>query len=363
MRNRSVFVILGVVSCLFLVSHERVFAQESAEGKAPVPFAVRAIDEAAVSSKLDYRVHVRPVRVDSTDHFSPLASGSANLKAAFQSAANGKTANSEPATALVASTTPSVPPPGFYPADLSYMGGPVVVTAETHNLYVDCAAKCWASPEKFQNHLYQSNFIHVADQYVGSTANNRYTLGTSGVVTYPIITTLSDNDILQIVHASAGALGTGYNHIYNVFLPKGVDECFVGTTQCYSPDNPSTFAFCAYHGSVTFSDIGHVLFTVEPFQDVQGCGIVQPSPNGPLVDATSSVLGHETFETITDPDPPTGWIAVNSGGVFGEEIGDLCPGVSLTQPLFEDPISTLNGKNYEVQPMYSNKYHACAFAP
>jgi hypothetical protein len=73
-------------------------------------------------------------------------------------------------------------------------------------------------------------------------------------------------------------------------------------------------------------------------------------------------LGHETFETITDPDG-TAWIAVTSLGMFGEEIGDLCPGVSLTQPYFEDPISVINGKKYEVQPMYSNKYHACSYAP
>jgi hypothetical protein len=77
------------------------------------------------------------------------------------------------------------------------------------------------------------------------------------MISYPILTTLSDNDILQIVHTAASTLGAGYHHIYHVFLPKGVDECFVGTTQCYSPDNPSTFVFCAYHGSVTYSDIGH----------------------------------------------------------------------------------------------------------
>lgn len=90
--------------------------------------------------------------------------------------------------------------------------------------------------------------------------------------------------------------------------------------------------------------------------------MLQPDQNGALVDSTSSVLGHETFETITDPDG-TAWIAVTSNAVFGEEIGDLCPGVSLTQPYFEDPVSVINGKKYEVQPMYSNKYHACSFAP
>ncbi|MFZ0201952.1 MAG: hypothetical protein WB523_02175 [Candidatus Sulfotelmatobacter sp.] len=198
---------------------------------------------------------------------------------------------------------------------------------------------------------------------MGLTTDNRYTVGTAGVISYPILTALSDNDVLQIVHSAASVLGTGYTHIYHIFLPKGVDECFVGSGECYSPDNLSTFFFCAYHSSVTFSDIGHVLFTVEPYQNVPGCSMLQPSPNGALVDSTSSVLGHETFETITDPDPPTGWIAVNSNGVYGEEIGDLCPGIDLTGPYFKDPVSVLNGDKYEIQPMYSNTYHACSFAP
>ena len=215
----------------------------------------------------------------------------------------------------------------------------------------------------FLNDLFASKFIHVSDQYVGSTANDRYEVGVGATIPYAILTTLSDNDILQIVHTAATAIGTGYNHIFNIFLPQGVDLCFVGTTECYSPDNPSTFAFCAYHGSVTFNDVGHVLFTAMPYQDVAGCAMLQPSPNGGVVDSTSSVLGHEVFETITDPDPPTGWIAVNSNGVFGEEIGDLCPGVDVTAPYFEDPVTSINGHKYEVQPQYSNTYHACSYAP
>jgi hypothetical protein len=366
MKNYGAVVTLCVVSCLFVASHEKAVAQENTAEKPPVNLVVHSEDEAAVSNKSDYRVHIRPVKNDNKDQYSPLASGSASLGAAVQNAVNNtgkaQTPDSETAKATTDPSIPEVPAPGFYPADLSNLGGAVVVTAETHNLYVDCAASCWGTPTTFQNNLYKSSFIHVSDQYIGSTANNRYSVGTGGVISYSILATLSDNDMLQIVHAAASVLGTGYHHIYNIFLPQGVDECFAGTTECYSPDNPATFVFCAYHASVTFSDIGHVLFTVEPYQNVPGCGMLQPSPNGALVDSTSSVLGHETFETITDPDG-TAWIAVTSLGVFGEEIGDLCPGVSLTQPYFEDPVSVINGKKYEVQPMYSNKYHACSFAP
>jgi hypothetical protein len=352
-------VLLVVCSVLLTQADLRAQTEQNAAQSPAMRLEVRFPDQAAASSKAEYRVHVRPAKGQGTGHYSPLAATAPGSE--VQTPSKIQAATPEPLA--VASTVPEVPAPGFYPADLSYFGGPLVKSAQSHPVYVDCPETCWGNPVNFLNHLFKGTFIHVADQYVGSTANGRYTVGTAGVVTYPILTTLSDNDILQIVHTAASALGSGYDHIYHVFLPKGVDLCFVGTTACYSPDNAATFAFCAYHGSVTFSDIGHVLFTAEPYQNVPGCAIVQPSPNGALVDSTSSVLGHETFETITDPDPPTGWVAVNSGGVFGEEIGDLCPGVDLTGPFFQDPVSSIFGKKYEVQPEYSNRYHACAFVP
>jgi hypothetical protein len=363
MKVLQVIRIVVLIVSSVLLTHGNLCAQEeqSAAKSPTMPLEVRFADQAAASSKAEYRVHIRLVKTEGMSRYSPLAATAASPEV-VHAPPKIPVASSEP-VAAVDPSVPEVPAPGFYPADLSHLGGPVVRSAQSHPVYVDCPETCWGNPVNFLNHLFKSTFIHVADQYVGSTANGRYTVGTAGVVSYPILTTLSDNDILQIVHTAASALGTGYDHIYHIFLPKGVDLCFVGTTTCYSPDNPSTFAFCAYHGSVTFNDIGHVLFTAEPYQNVSGCSILQPSPNGALVDSTSSVLGHETFETITDPDPPTGWVAVTSNGVFGEEIGDLCPGVDLTAPFFEDPISSIFGKNYEVQPEYSNRYHACSFAP
>ena len=71
------------------------------------------------------------------------------------------------------------------------------------------------------------------------------------------------------------------------------DTCFDLTSVCYSPDNPPSFAFCGYHGSVTYSDIGHVLLSVEPFQNVDGCSVTTPTPNGALVDSTANVLSIE----------------------------------------------------------------------
>lgn len=124
-----------------------------------------------------------------------------------------------------------------------------------------------------------------------------------------------------------------------MFLPKGVDVCAITSGfgySCFSPDNVATWVFCAYHGSYTFSDIGNVFYTVEPYGDVFGvingapnyaCDVGQqnpalntaPTPNGVLVDSMSNMLSHETFETITDPGPAfTGWWSFNSPSLLSK---------------------------------------------
>ena len=166
-----------------------------------------------------------------------------------------------------------------YEGDLTYQGGPVVESAQSHPVYLlpggTCPISvCWGDPAGFLKSLANSQFIHLADQYIGLWWSWRYTLGVSleGSYTPPAVP-LTDADIEAVVHSAAVATGlTGYNHIYHVFLPPGQDECFDSTfSVCYSPDNPSTFYFGAYHGSVDFTDVGHVLYTVEPFQNVPGC--------------------------------------------------------------------------------------------
>jgi hypothetical protein len=259
---------------------------------------------------------------------------------------------------------PAIPQPGYYPGDLGNPSpaGPTVVTAQSHGLYVNATPGTWGNPASFLSDLGKSDFIDVTDDYVGSFANNRYTVGTGALITYtgaPHI--LYDANILAIVHAGAALLGTGYHHIYHVYLPPNQDICFgapplTPSTQCYSPDLMNNWVFCAYHGSVTFPDIGHVLFTVEPYQNVLGCAVAQPSPNGPVVDSTADVLSHELFETITDPDGTAWWNKV-SLDLFGAEIGDECQNAT-----FSYGSVFLNSKRYEVQPEYSNLQHGCVFS-
>ena len=341
MKQLRIVTFLAPMACGLLLPPQRATGQGN-----PVPIQVSPTDESAPYDRSSFGVHARgPARSQTHPTWSHPSGPSAISVAAMPSIA-------------------VVPPPGFYPADVSSpTNGPTVLTAESHPLYVDCPDSCWGSPATFLSNLDQSTFIHVVDQYVGSATNNRYTLGKAGSVDYPK-KTLYDADILAIVHAGGKAFGTGYNHIYHVFLPRGVDACLTGTNQCYSPDNPATFFFCAYHASVTFTDIGHTLFTVEPYQDVLGCSVAPGSPNGALVDSTADVLSHELFETISDPDG-TAWYQDSSVLFGGAEIGDICQAAVVigADVYFSYGVVTLHGHSYEVQPEYSNAYHACAYVP
>jgi hypothetical protein len=259
-----------------------------------------------------------------------------------------------------------------YEGDVTYQGGALVDSAEFHALYMlpngDCIISvCWGDPEGFLGDLGKSNFIHLADQYVGLNASNRYTVGFRAKVTYtPPKAPLTDADIEEVVHLVASATGaTGYGHIYHVFLPPGQDVCFTSAeTDCYSPDIPSAFDFCGYHSSVTFTDIGHVLYTVQPYQNVGGCQVKPGSPNGPLIDSTDNVLNHESFETITDPDI-TAWINSTSIAMYGDEVADECEFVTFVGETgyFDPPSFAIYAHKYAVQSIYSNSVHACGTAP
>jgi hypothetical protein len=288
-------------------------------------------------------------------------SGSINVAVTDLDAAAAANTSSYNYHILEVLTSQSRPEPMsvIYPADLKFHGGHVLKTVVSHNIYLNAASTAWGDPGGFLNSLNASTFIHVVDQYVATTANGRYKTGTNVQITKSYsVKNVPLSDIFTFIHAAAKALGSGYGNIYHVFIPSGYVTC-TSSGVCYSPNNPATFAFCAYHASVTFSDaVGHVLFSVEPYQNVPGCRTSdtlapvgpQPPPNGQLKDSTDSTLSHEYFESITDPDPASGWS--NSNPAYPSEIGDLC----RFNPYV---IISLSGHNYEIQREYSNAVHGC----
>ncbi len=241
--------------------------------------------------------------------------------------------------------------------DLSNNGGPVVTGAKVYNILVNYADEStWGGQiSRFQNDLFGSGnggMINILDQYIGQSATGAFSYAGDVQVTYDTSQQLGDQDIYNIVYQVAQQYGTGYNNIYNVFFDGSVQQCSQSAGGCYGQQ------YCAYHGNTDYSDIGHALYTVEPYQNIQGCQIsdTSGSPNGVLADSTASTLSHETFETITDPDVPNNvaWYNQNAG-----EIGDICApanGISTG-------VVSLSGENWEIQPEYDNNVHDCSYSP
>jgi hypothetical protein len=354
----------GALICAFALSPTR--AQDAPQDESKIT-PTTADQTAADQATIVYR-HARPANTPAGSKFKQQ-----DLIARHRS-------SSAPATA---SSTTDNNDQLRYPADLTYFGGPVIDAAESHAIYLlpkngSCnkISPCWGNPERFLNDMSGSDFVHLIDQYIGVAAGHRYTVGAHASVTYtptPKTKPLTDANIAAIVHAVALKTAlSGYGHIYHVFLPPGQDVCLPSSPSdpddavCYSPDVPTNFAFCAYHNSATFQDsVGHVLYTVEPFQHVSGCSVRPGTPNGQLADSTYNSLSHETIEAITDPDG-SAWFNFTDVGLAGEEIGDECAFFVFTNTgmVFYDPSLVMLGSHkYAIQPEYSNSEHACASAP
>jgi serine protease len=122
-----------------------------------------------------------------------------------------------------------------------------------------------------------------------------------------------------------------------------------------TPNGHSTSGFgtqwCAYH-SDTFQGSNLVSYTNLPYMPNAGssCGaniITPPTDETSEDEGMTIVEGHEYGESITDPNPPSGWYN-NSAG----EIGDAC----AWQNIENDPFGK---KSYTSQPMYSNASESC----
>ena len=256
------------------------------------------------------------------------------------------------------------------PGDLTYQGGAVIPYAKQHSIYlfpngsVCTSPACWGNISQFLGDLNHSAFMHVTDQYVGTDDGHRYpVVGPIISLHYPLPPNpLVDADMAALAHAAARFLGvSGYGHIFHIFLAPEQNECFDTTyTIC------SSNYFCAYHSSAFFKDIGEVVYTVEPNKvGVFGCNVPVGSPNG-AYDDEYTVLSHELFETITDPDGQSWWNASNFP-LFGNEIGDECMFLDFDASgnylSGAEPVVTLSGHPYQIQTEYNNAAYACTNRP
>ncbi|KAA6465209.1 hypothetical protein DYQ86_04490 [Acidobacteria bacterium AB60] len=303
-----------------------------------------------------------PLQVQPADQVDPVST-------AFQATgpldARG---NSIVATSLkpgAAGTNQGGQPHGFFPSDLSHSpSGATVNRAQLHVIYINQPPSHFGNVAQFLSDLGQSDYMHIVDQYVGAHDPGRYTVGTSfqATVTLPPGAPLRLAGILQIVHAAASITGSGYGHIYQLMLPKGMDTC--APWGCYQPDR-GAIDYCGYHEAVTYNDaVGHVIFTVQPYSAIHGCE--QPpygTANNQVTDSENANLAHETLETITDPDVNS-WYVATLDILYGQEAADLCHQSALYPDGYyygQAKNIQLNGNWYTVPGMYSNRDHACVF--
>jgi serine protease len=111
-----------------------------------------------------------------------------------------------------------------------------------------------------------------------------------------------------------------------------------------SPDGFPNSGFCAWHdydGSVPYTNMPYVL------DAGSGCGANSVQSQ---LDGFSIVEGHEYAETLTDPQPSSGWVDPS-----GQENGDLCAWQNL------GTISLPTG-TFAMQPTWSNAAGGCAMS-
>jgi hypothetical protein len=237
---------------------------------------------------------------------------------------------------------------------LSYGGGPVLVTPKVYLIF--WGYKTYGDPDHVKRllKLYSKNMG-------GSGHNNIYTQyyqkvgGTTTYITNPT-TQLggvweddhnsvpgSPSDAQVAAEALNGVAHFGYdaNGSYVVATPHGHNSAGFGSQ------------WCAYHGAA-FTSNKLVSYTNLPYMPdavpQTNCGaniIAPPSDESGTDEGVTIVQGHEYGESVTDPNPPSGWYNPSAG-----EIGDICAWQNIQN-------DTFHHHSYTMQPMFSNATQSC----
>jgi uncharacterized protein (TIGR03437 family) len=206
--------------------------------------------------------------------------------------------------------------------------------------------------QNYFNDMGGTTFENILTQYSDGSGhvNNTHTLGGVYFDTSTPTTdtscggspTVQDSTLQSEVNSAIAAKGwprDGSNAVYYVYTPSGY-EINDGTGSCDAPVGN----WCAYHN---WSSSDGVAYGAMPYPG-SGCQ-VSTSPNG-NVDGDSEVnlTSHEQSESITDPQPSSGWV-----DAAGYEIGDKCAWD------FSFGTTTLGSHQYEIQTEYSNASSSC----
>jgi hypothetical protein len=230
--------------------------------------------------------------------------------------------------------------------NLLYNGGPVQHQA---TVYLVFWGSQWDSDgngvQQYQQNLFsglgtgQDNWSTVTSQYTDNSGAgptfNGSVLGGSWVDDASAApSSAAQSDIAAEADAAAQHFGVSGPDVQIVVMsPSGT-----------SPDGFPNSGFCAWHdynGNVAYTNMPYVL------DAGSGCGANSVQNQ---LDGFSIVGGHEYAETLTDPQPATGWVAAD-----GEENGDLCAWQGLGAV-------NLPSGSFAMQPTWSNSAGGCALS-
>jgi serine protease len=236
---------------------------------------------------------------------------------------------------------------------LTYYNGPVLVNPKTYLIL--WGFKKYGDPDKVATLL--KSYLKVEG---GSSHNNIYTQYYEIVSSKTTYITNSKGQSAGVWDDETNAVpGNPNDAQVAAEALKGVAKFGYDAGGSYivaTPHGHSTQGFgtqwCAYHSSA-FSGSNLVSYTNLPYMPDAGgnCGsgfIGAPKDESSADEGVTIVEGHEYGESVTDPNPGTGWYNFQ----YQEEIGDFCAWQSIANDKF-------GKKSYTMQPMFSNASQSC----
>jgi hypothetical protein len=212
------------------------------------------------------------------------------------------------------------------------------------------------------------------DQFPASDCTDTYHDNVSGTdVTFPICLTAGQLFAELNSYINTNHLPRGINTEYFILTPPTVGSCDDSSTM-----NPvcGIANYCGWHTSAgsPSNPSAQIVYANMPWLSGTGCDVNRelayaygtPYPNLYMsgIDPVVGVFSHELAESMTDPDPGTGWFGLGGGA---DEIGDKCAyqwsvgysgygltGLPTTSPGGSYYNTTLNSNNYLLQMEFDN---------
>jgi hypothetical protein len=339
--------------------------------------AIAGMGAAIIVAALTVSMPAVPAATGTTSPAPPPAAIKINLQSAFASAlphtTMGRRAGIVPPVGtrgprLAASLASGCTEPD---CNLSYGGGPV---QHSPHVYLLLWGPNWTNSNPAYADLYnlyrglgvtaQDSWSTVSSQYGDGTGHPTFS-GSVFVKTYQDThappNPVTPTDVADEADTLASQIGVSADNNAQIVVASQSGTCFSDGFEgnCGSAQNSST-DYCAWHSS------SNEPFTNLPYLLDAGteCGenFVNAGSAG-TYDGFNIIGGHEYAETVTDPDPFTGWSdsgdSISDGGAPGE-IGDKCAwggsGFGLSDPIGDVTLST---GTFAMQSLWSNAAGRC----